>query len=84
MFTVSGVLRSCFGSVASVSHKCSRSNPSNGLIVGSVNTLLLSGSGSSSEGGDGLSSSSIPKKPLPLGGVLFLFYLASWERRDVR
>ena len=79
MFTVSGVLHSCFISVASVSHKCPRSNPSNGLIVGSVNTLLLSGSGSS-EGGDGLSSSSIPKKPLPLGGVLFLFYLASWER----
>ena len=76
MFTVSGVLHSCFGSVASVSHKCSRSNPSNGLIVGSVNTLLLSGSGSSSEG-DGLSSSRIPKKPLPLGGVLSLVYLAS-------
>ena len=76
MFTVSGVLRSCFGSVASVSHKCSRSNPSNGLMVGSVNTLLLSGSGSSSEG-DGLSSSNIPKKPLPLGGVLFPVYLAS-------
>ena len=76
MFTVSGVLRFCFGSVASVSHKCSRSNTSNGLIVGSVNTLLLSGSGSSSEG-DGLSSSSIPKKPLPLGGVLFPVYLAS-------
>ena len=38
-----------FGSVASVSHKCSRSNPSNGLIVGSVNTLLLIGSGSLSE-----------------------------------
>ena len=75
MFTVSGVLRSCFGSVASVSHKCSQSNPSNGLIVGSVNTLLLSGSGSSSEG-DGLSSSSIPKKPLPLGGVLSPVYLA--------
>ena len=75
MFTVSGVLRSCFGSVASVSHKCSQSNPSNGLIVGSVNMLLLSGSGSSLEG-DGLLSSRIPKKPLPLGGVLSLVYLA--------
>ena len=76
MFTVSGVLRSCLGSVASVSHKCSRPNPSNGLIVGSVNMLLLNGSGSSSEG-DGLSSSRIPKKSLPLGGVLFLVYLTS-------
>ena len=53
---------------------------STGVLPPGSSTLLLarvSTSSSSGDSGDGLSSLINPKKPLLLGGVLFLGYLAS-------